>query len=340
MKNGILFFGLLLIASTSNAQENLEDLLAAGIEDAQTFTQDYITPGTEGLLWNTTSGWMQGAKVKKQFKFEFSVIGSATVIKDEQKSFTMNASDYNNLEFQDGSASKQVATVFGENDPEVFVTATVENEFGVEEDVTFALPQGLGSAGVNVLPTAFLQARIGVFKATEVKVRYFPNIDYDDITTGLFGIGVQHEISEWFPANDMLPFRLSALAAYTNTTGEYNFTDDEIIDGENQRFRLVQNSYTFQVMASTKLPVINFYGGLGYVTGTSDFDILGSYTVRDGTPVFGSSQTVEDPISIKNDIAGIRATVGFKLQLAFFGLHADYNVANYNTATVGLHFGI
>ena len=38
-------------------------------------------------------------KVKKVLGFEFSVMGSATLIKDEQKSFTFNNSDYNNLEF-------------------------------------------------------------------------------------------------------------------------------------------------------------------------------------------------------------------------------------------------
>ena len=330
------------------AQDNLDELLAAGAEDAQRFTEGYITPATEGLLWNTTTGWMNGAKVKKPLGFEFSVFASGTFIKDEQKSFNASASEYNNVEgFRtsdnpDGPliSSLDLATAFGENDPEVVAVINVENALGFEDEVEVILPQGLGAENINILPTAFVQARLGIFKATEVKVRYFPNIEYENVTTGLIGIGLQHEISQWLPGSDVLPFRLSGLVAYTNTTGEYDFTDQGQIEGENQRFELKQNSYTFQLMASTKLPIINFYGGLGYVTGTSEFDILGTYRFRDPTLVIGGERTIEDPISITNDISGIRATVGLKLQLAFFGLHADYNLAEYNTASIGLHFGI
>jgi hypothetical protein len=340
MKHILFTLVLLTTITTVSAQQNLDELLASGVEDAQTFTQQYITPGAEGLLWNTTSGWMQGAKVKKVLGFEFSVMGSATLIKDEQKSFTFNNSDYNNLELQNGNTSQEVATAFGENNPDVLVVTTVENEFGFEEEVEIVLPQGLGSENISFLPTAFLQARLGVFKATEVKVRYFPKIEYEDIKTGLVGIAVQHEISQWFPGSDVLPIRVSALVSYTNTSGEYDFTDEGVIEGENQRFELTHNSYTVEAQVSTKLPIINFYGGLGYVTGTSEFDILGTYRFRDATPIFGGEESITDPFSIENDISGVRATLGLKLNLGFFGLHADYNIADYNTVSAGVHFGI
>ena len=97
---------------------------------------------------------------------------------------------------------------------------------------------------------------------------------------------------------------------------------------------------TVEAQVSTKLPIINFYGGLGYVTGTSEFDILGTYRFRDATPIFGGEESITDPFSIENDISGIRATLGLKLNLGFFGLHADYNIADYNTVSAGVHFGI
>lgn len=340
MKKFVLGTLLLATAITSYAQQNLDELLAAGVEDAQTFTQSYITPAAEGLLYNTTTGWMQGAKVKKVLGFEISLMGSATIIKDEQKSFVFNNADYNNLELTNGNASQSVATAFGENNPDILVTATVDGGVFGSEEVDIVLPQGLGSENISLLPTAFLQARLGIFKATELKVRYFPKIEYEDIKTGLVGVALQHEISQWFPGSDVLPIRVAALVSYTNTTGEYDFTDDGVIEGENQRFKLTQNSYTVEAQISTKLPIINFYGGLGYISGTSDFDILGTYRFRDPTPVFGGEESITDPISITNEISGVRATVGFKLQLGFFGVHADYNLADYNTVSAGLHFGI
>ncbi|MAZ73864.1 MAG: hypothetical protein CMC70_12040 [Flavobacteriaceae bacterium] len=338
MKTYVLLF-CVLASGMMSAQENLEDLLAAGVEDAQRFSAGYISPAAEGMMYNLSNSWAQSAEVKKPLKFEISIIGNATFVKDEHKTFLLNTNEYNNLQFRDGSTSKQVATAFGENNPDILVFAEVQNGF-FNEEVEFQLPQGLASVNVNVLPTAFLQGRIGVFKATEVKVRYFPKIDREDVKTGLFGVGVQHEISQWFPAEDVFPVAISGLIAYNNLNANYDFTDDAIVEGDNQQFDLKMNTWVFQVQASTKLPVFNVYGGLGYVTGKSDFDVLGTYRVRGGIPLFETTSEFTNPFSVENKISGVRATIGVKLQLGFFGLHADYNLSEYSTATIGTHFGI
>ena len=320
-------------------QENLEDLLAAGIEDAQRFSAGYISPATEGMMYNLSNSWAQSAEVKKPLKFEISIIGNATFIKDDNKTFLLNTNEYNNLQFRDGSSSKQVATGFGENNPAILVFAEVQNGPFMEE-VEFELPQGLASVNINVLPTAFLQGRIGVFKATEIKLRYFPKIEREDVKTGLLGVGIQHEFTEWLPAESVFPIAISGLITYNNLDANYDFTDDDIVEGENQQFDLKLSTWVFQVQASTKLPVFNVYGGLGYVTGKSDFDVLGTYRVRGGIPLFETTNEFTDPFSVENKISGVRATLGAKLQLGFFGLHADYNLSEYSTVTVGTHFGI
>lgn len=332
---------VLLAPFLGTAQEDLDNLLAAGIEDAQRFTAGYISPATEGMMFNTSNGWIQSAKVKKPLKFEISLIGNASFVKDEHKSFTLNTNEYNNLHFRDGSTSKQVATAFGENNPDIVVFSEVTDDSGLfTEEVEFILPQGLASVNINVLPSAFLQGRLGVFKGTEVKLRYVPKIKQEDVETGLVGAAVQVELTEFLPADNLFPVAISGLVAYTNLNANYDFTDDEIIEGENQQFELTQNSWLFQAQASTKLPVINFYGGIGYVTGTSDFDVLGTYRVRGGVPLFETQREFTDPFSVQNKISGVRATVGAKLTLGFFGLHADYNLSEYDTVSVGMHFGI
>ncbi len=190
------------------------------------------------------------------------------------------------------------------------------------------------------MPTAFLQGRIGVFKATELKVRYFPKIEQEDVKVGVFGLGLQHEFTQWLPAEKIFPVAISGLIAYNNLNANYDFTDDDIIEGENQQFDLKQNSWIFQLQASTKLPIFNIYGGIGYVTGTSDFDVLGTYRVRAGIPLLETTSEFNNPFSVKNKVSGVRGTLGASLKLGFFGIHADYNIAEYNNASVGLHFGI
>ncbi len=332
---------LLFVSMITSAQNQLEDLLAAGIEDAQRFSEGYISPAAEGVIYNLSNGWIQSAQVKKPLKFEISLIGNATFVKDEKRSFTLNASEYNNLYFRDESTSKNVATAFGENNPNVRMYAIVTDGTGLfEEEVEFNLPQGLASENMNLLPSAFLQARVGIFKATELKIRYFPKIDYEDVKTGLIGFGLQHEFTQMLPANKVFPVAISGFIGYTNFNGSFDFTDSQIIEGSRQRFEVKQNSWLFQLHASTKLPVINFYGGLGYVTGTSDFDVLGTYTVRAGTPLTETSSTFEDPFSINNKVSGVKATLGTRLSLAFFSIYAEYNLAEYSTASAGIGFGI
>ena len=340
MKHVVVLIGL-LVSLPALSQENLENLLAAGIDDAQRFATGYITPAAEGLIYNTSNGWIQSAEVKKPLRFEISVIGNVSFVKDENKSFTLNTADYNNLYFRDGSTVNQVATAFGENNPDIVVYAEVQDETGVfTEEVEFTLPQGLASANVDFLPTAFLQARLGIFKATELKVRYVPKIKLEDVKTGLFGVGLQHEFTQWLPAESIFPVAISGLVAYNNLSANYDFTDNNIINGENQQFDVKQNSWLFQLQASTKLPVFNVYGGIGYVTGTSDFDVLGTYRVESGTPLFEDSNEFTDPFSIRTKVSGVKGTIGAKLKLGFFGLHADYNFSEYNTVSAGMHFGI
>lgn len=341
MKKTLLILLTVFVFTEVHTQNKLEDLLAAGIEDAQRFAKGYISPAAKSLIYNLSNGWIQSAEVKKPLKFELSFIGNASFVKDEHKSFALNTNEYNNLYFRDGSLSKNVSTAFGENNPDILVYAIVTDETGIfDEEVEFELPQGLASENINMLPTAFLQARLGLFKATEIKVRYFPKIDYEDVKTGLFGIGIQHEFTQWLPAEQVFPIAVSGFIGYTNLNGNYDFTDSQIIEGSNQQFEVKQNSWLLQLHASTKLPVINFYGGIGYVNGTSDFNVLGTYTVRAGTPLTETSSTFQNPFSIRNKVSGIKATLGTHLKLAFFRIYAEYNLGQFNTASAGIGFGI
>lgn len=338
MKKLIILLGL-MTGLSSVAQDKLEDLIAAGLEDAQRFSTSYITPGGEALIHSMANGWIQSAKVKKPLRFDISLVGNVIFVKKEHQSFTLNTADYNNLKFRDGSMVKEVATAFGENDPDILVYSEVRDGEEVIE-VEFELPQGLASVNLNILPAAFLQARVGIFKGTELKLRYFPEIDQEDVKVGLYGVGLQHEFTSWLPAEKIFPLAISGIVAYTNLGASFDFTNYQIVTGSNQRFDLKIDSWLFQLQASTKLPVINFYGGLGYIYGSSEFSVLGIYKVVAGIPIDEITDQFQDPFSIKNKISDLRGSIGANLRLGFFGLHVDYNFAKFNNASVGMHFGI
>jgi len=336
MKKAALIFVLFFCINQVSAQNNIEKLLISGVNDAKTFAKSYITPGAESLMYSMNSGWYKTAKVHKPLGFDISLVASGHFVNNADQSFDLNVSDYENIRFEDGSQSKQVATVFGENTPSVSVISRVE-ENGLNQDIEILLPNGVSSKGVDVLPTAFLQAEVGLFKSTEIKVRYFPKTNIEEVESEMIGFGIQHEITSWLPLGRVLPVDISGLVAYTQLDTQFDFSGDVALRGENQRLELDAETWLFELIASTKLPIINFYGGLGYISGNSDLDLKGTYIIE--ANIFNQERVLTDPFTVNNDISGLRATVGAKLKLGFFGLNADYTFQEYETISVGIHFG-
>ncbi len=336
MKDLLIKLAFVVIAFNLNAQENINDLLAAGIQDAEHFTTDYIKPASEGVAFGINNGWFSNAKSLKRYGFEISFIGNVSFIKDEKKSFDLNVSEYENIRFPDNSPSKTVATALGNNDPEISVIITYDDPIFGDQEFELVLPTGIGSADVNLIPTAFLQGSFSPFKGMQVKGRFFPKIDTEDVDLGLYGIGIQQEITSWLPADKILPVSVSALIAYTHLDASYDFTNTNIVDGENQQIKTEVNTMLYQLIVGTNLKIINFYGSIGYLKGTTTTDLLGTYRVSNGI-LF--SEEIVDPFAIKSDVSGMRTTVGANLKLGFFRLNFDYTLAEFDSATVGLSFG-
>lgn len=324
------------VATVSKAQSDIDALLAAGIDDAERFANDYLAPGTNGLMHSMNANWFNTADAKPFGGFELSVIVNAASVNDDNKKFNLNVADYNNISFTDSSPSKMVASILGENDPAIFIEVEYDDPIFGNQTETLELPTGIGDGAANLLPTAFLQGALGLGQGIEVKARFVPKFENDDVSLSMYGAGLQVEFTKWLPADKVLPIALSGLVAYTHLDGSYDLTESSGIQGENQRIENETNTWLFQLIASTKLPVINFYGGLGYIKGKSESDLLGTYRVTDG--VF-TSEDIIDPFSVSSEVASVRGTIGTKLKLGFFRLNAEYHLSEFNAFSVGVNFG-
>lgn len=336
MKNITLFILLFVTTLSLKAQSDIDALLAAGVEDAERFANNYLASGTNGLMHSMNANWFNTADAKPLGGFEISVIMNAASIKDENKMFDLNVADYNNITFPDNSPSKMVATVLGENDPAIFIEVEYDDPIFGNQTETIELPTGIGDGTGNLLPTALIQGALGLSKGIEVKARFVPKIETDEVSLSMYGAGLQIEFTKWLPADKLLPLAISGLVAYTHLDGEYDLTESSGIQGENQRIENATNTWLFQLIASTKLPVINFYGGLGYIKGKSESDLLGTYRVTNGVL---TSQPIINPFSVSSEVSSVRGTVGTKLKLGFFRLNAEYHFSDFNAFSVGVNFG-
>ena len=326
---------LLAFAGLSvSAQDDIQNILRAGVEDATRFSESYIAPAAEASIYSLANGWYNSAEAKETLHFEVSVIANAALVGDDKQSFTLDVNDYNYITFPDGSQQKEIATVFGENNPEQTVIVEYETDNGTET-TQITLPQGLGGSNINFVPTAYLQGSLGLVKGFEVKARFLPEVDYDGAKTKFYGAALQHEFTSWITGEKLLPIAISGLVGYNRIEASYEL-DQTTVQGVNQTINSEMNSWMFTAIASTKLPVINFYAGLGYVSGDATTYLEGSYTIDEG-PLEG--QTLVNPYSVTTEVGGVNATLGFKLKLAFFRLNASYSFQEYQNFNLGINFG-
>ncbi|MEM9000447.1 MAG: DUF6588 family protein [Bacteroidota bacterium] len=333
MKN--FFLLALLSCFIVGKAQDLNDLFISGINDAERFANDYLAPVSEAAVYSISNGWYTTGVAKPLGGFEITIAGNFTGFKnkDDKQTFVLDPDDYENLDFVvNPGQARPVSTSLGDlEDIQVFVSD--ENGFSREE---FELPSGLAAEDFNFVPSGHIQVSVGLIKGLEVKARFLPKINFDDeAEIGLFGAGIQYEFTKLLPADRLWPVAVSAVIGYTDLSGDYNFEGADIIEGSDQRVDASINSWAFNAVVSTKLPVINFYGGLGYITGESEIDFLGTYEVTSG-PV---QTTYVDPFTVTESVNGVIANVGTKLKLGFFRINVDYNIAEFNTLTAGIHFG-
>jgi len=327
---------LALVSVTMSKAQDLNDIFISGVADAERFANAYLAPVSEASIYSISNGWYNTADAKPLGGFEISIIGNMTGFKnkDDKKAFLLDPADYENLDFVDSPGQpRMVATGLGDIEG---VNVFVEDESGLFRE-EFELPTGLSAENLNFIPSGYLQGSVGLIKGLEVKARFLPKIKFDDdAKIGLFGAGLQYDFTKMLPADKLLPVAISAVIGYTNLNGEYDFTESSTISGSDQRIDANFKTWNFSAVVSTRnIPVINFYGGVVYITGKSDIDLLGTYEANG--PFF--SETVVDPFSVSKKANGVSANLGTKIKLGFFRLNAEYNISQFSTFTFGVNFG-
>ncbi len=199
MKKIALLVIFALSTIISKAQNDLDALLAAGVDDAQRFANDYLAPGTNGLMHSMNANWFNSAKAKPLGGFEISIIANASLVNDDNKMFNLNTANYNNVQFVSGPSSQMVSSVLGQNDPAIFVEVEYDDPIFGSQTEQIELPTGIGDGSANLLPTAFIQAAVGLSHGIEVKARFVPKIETDDVSLNMYGAGLQVELTELIP---------------------------------------------------------------------------------------------------------------------------------------------
>jgi len=242
-----LLTGLFICScSLAVAQTSLNTIFAAGVEDAERFTTNYLAPFSESTVYGFSTGWYNTADAKPLGGFEISIVGAITSHqnKEDKKTFVLDPNDYQNMDFvENPGTARAVSSAFGDIEgTRVFVESQVGGSTVRQE---FELPTGISAEGFNFVPSGYLQASVGILKGTEIKARFLPKITYEDASVGLIGFGVQHDFTKWLPADKILPIAISGVIGYTRITGDYDISDSGLVGGRDQRIEAEMSSWAF-----------------------------------------------------------------------------------------------
>ncbi|MDN3669609.1 hypothetical protein QWY93_09735 [Echinicola jeungdonensis] len=314
------------------AQDEIEQFLQGSQEDLNTYLGNYVKPAAKGFMYSMGSGWAHTAETHKTFGFDIKFGVSASAVPSGYETFKFNNSDYSKTRLANttGNASADLPTVFGpvETDATLEIYEVVNGDVYIIDEMN--VPPG-ADIPIKYVPAPSVQASLGLPAGFEITGRFIPKLEIDDTEVSQWGVGLKHNLKQFIPVVNKLPFTFSAMAAYNQLEAAYY-----IERNMGQYGTLDVKTWTFQGMVSKQFAVLTLYGAAGYSTGESDFNILGEYEVN--TPE--GTETFEDPVSLQYENKGATATLGARIKLGPIFINGDYTFQEFNTINVGLGVSI
>jgi hypothetical protein len=287
------------------------------IQDGKSLIEAYISPLGNSLGAALNNGWYNTAKPHHLGGFDFTITANLVLVPADAKTFNISESNSNGRTFRGGNT----ATILGDKSGG---TATFNG-------TDFDMPKGLN---ISMLPVPMLQAGVGLIKNTEIDIRFMPEIEMKGVSTGLFGIGVKHDILQWLPIVDKIPVDISIQAGYTKLSSKFEINDpSNTIDPP--QANLDVSATTINLLVSKKLLMFTPYLGVGYNSTKTTFNVDGKYDIA-GLPLDVQDLTEFEFESNNN----LRANIGFRFQIAVLAIQANYTFSEYPVATVGLGISI
>ena len=226
----ISFLIAMIISSGSLKAQDFGSIIAAGAEDANTYLSHYLSPAMNSLGNGLANGWYNTAKAHKTVGVDLTLSFNMAQIPVSERTFQFIESEFINMRLDPGVTTTLPTMVGGDAPAEQIVieSGNVEYEgqtIPINEDIMFDVPSGIDLEEVPAvagLPVPTVNLGIGIYKNTDLKIRYLPEINAGDFSLKMFGIGVMHDIKQWIPGIKNLPFDLSGFFGTSKITATYH----------------------------------------------------------------------------------------------------------------------
>jgi len=291
-----------------------------------------MSPLMKGAIYSSNGGWFNSAKVHKKLGVDLSLRLNASFVPSADQVFSIS-----NLEYITSEAN-DLPTIIGSSRQEELIVTIPPDGILPEMKTTIKSPKGIKSKlPLGAVPAPVLQLAIGIPFDTEVILRYSPEYHRKGIDMSFKGLGIKHNLLQYFGPIDKFPINISALASFSKMKIDYDIQSFSSIKGSGQVAQFSLNNYNLLLIASLDVLVVNFYAGFGFSGGDSSFKMLGQYDLEYQTesniPI---TRSLNDPIDMNFNVSGYQTTIGAKFKFLIFSAYADFTFQDYNTLSAGI----
>lgn len=340
---------LCAISLTASAQDNgISDIFIGNPGDVNKLINAYASPLFKGFGNSLNGGWTNTARTSKFLHFDIRVSATASIVPESERTYDVNKLGLTNVK----ASGSSIAPTFGGSDKvnTAVVVSDPSDPNNPLKKYNTTLPTGV----TQYIPAPQIQLTVGLIKNTDVTLRLIPTTKItDDVgSVGMFGVGLKHNITNDFGKEALIPFDLAIAVGYTklkyekplevrpdnsNVTGSQDFS--------NQRLEGNFSGWNVQAIISKKLAFFTPFASVGFLTSKTDVGLKGNFPFVTGVNNLGQPiyTTYANPITIggtsATQVNGLRADLGFQLNLAILRIYASGSLAEYKSVNAGIGLG-
>lgn len=325
-----LFIVAFLITVTGKSQTFTQDLDAT-LSDVLFLSNEFVSPAADASVYLTSSSWATSAKSLGKFKFDFSINGNVLPIPKHRKTTSVESSDFKSLTIRGNQEIAIIPTALG-GDTSTFFDFNIG---GQQYEM-----QAFEGVDLSVIPYGFLQASIGLWKETELTVRYAPKLKLAESSYQTLGASLKHSLSQYSSKADE-SLDIAILVAYSKFDLDLFFEDFKlqpsnsiapplavinaiVVDGD---------MWMAQFIASKQIKKIEITGQVGVTQSEFEYSLGG-----DDSPVLGVLNQQLGTLS-ENKL-GLKADVGMNYHFSKFYISSMLTLGNFTNFNFGIHYKI
>ena len=258
----VLFFGF---SNSIQAQTPLQlEQIGYLLEDALLYSKQYLIPATDGAVYQASSAWMNSAKRKKDWQISVGLHGNTFKVPNSDRSFTINNSDFKFLQLE-GATSAEVPTALG-NDNSFYLVGDLDGQ-----QVRLKTPKGVNQEFITY---PYLDLSFALPSGTELVGRFSTKTDLKRGDYQVYGFGLKHNLSQYFPKLENKKIYISAMSFYSNEDISFDFLDVNTAYGNLGINNLngIVDTYHYQLSVSKEIKKFEILGS--FIVNTSDFNYV------------------------------------------------------------------